>query len=321
MPNPSGGLSIAKLIAQRIGSGVLVLVAVSMIVFGATYGLGDPVRAMLGNEATPERVRAVAHELGTDRSLVEQYIAWVEGLLTNEAKSFATGRPVSELLGPRLLNSMILAGSAGLVAVLLGVAGGIASAFWRDRSLERLASLISLVLVALPEFVTGIFLVALLSTGVLHLLPAVYIGSGTVLDPLALILPMTTLVLAAAPYILQLARATMIEVLESDYVRMARLKGISELRVVMIHALPNAIGPIVQTIAIVLAWLAGGVVVVEFLFRFPGIGTAMADAVTNRDLPTVQAISLLIAGLYIVLNILADVIGLLANPRVRHGSR
>jgi peptide/nickel transport system permease protein len=166
----------------------------------------------------------------------------------------------------------------------------------------------------------GVILVILLSTGVLHALPAVFVsdGSGPVwADPKQLVLPTLTLVLAIGPYIVRMMRATMLEVLESEYVQQARLKGLPERTVLLRHALPNALGPVVQVVALQLAWLAGGVVVVEFLFRYPGVGFALVDAVSNRDLPVIQALSLLIAGLYIAVNLLADLISLATNPKVR----
>ncbi len=178
----------------------------------------------------------------------------------------------------------------------------------------------TLVLAALPEFVVGILLVLVFSTGFLHLLPAVVVippGDQVWSHPDQLVLPTLSLVLAVSPYIIRMMRATMLEVLDSDYVLQARLKGLPERTVILRHAIPNAIGPVAQVIALQLAWLIGGVVLVEFLFRYPGIGFQLTDAVTNRDLPLVQGLVLAIALFYVLVNLLADVITLAANPKVR----
>jgi peptide/nickel transport system permease protein len=176
------------------------------------------------------------------------------------------------------------------------------------------------VFAALPEFVVGVTLVVLFATTVLHVLPAVSLippGGRPWDDPIAMILPTLTLVLAVTPYVARIMRASMIEVLESDYVEMARLKGLSERIVIQRHALPNALGPTFQVIALNLAYLAGGVIVVEYVFNYAGIGGALRDAVSNRDLPVIQALAMLIAGLYVVLNLLADIATILVTPRLR----
>jgi peptide/nickel transport system permease protein len=198
------------------------------------------------------------------------------------------------------------------------------SALRRDRPVDHVTSLATLVLASLPEFVIGIILVIVFATGVLRVLPAVFVstGSGPVwADPKQLVLPTFTLVLAIGPYIVRMMRATMLEVLESEYVQQARLKGLPERTVLLRHALPNAVGPVAQVVALQLAWLAGGVVVVEFLFRYPGVGFALVDAVQNRDVPVIQALSLLIAGVYITVNLLADLLSLATNPKVRTAAR
>jgi peptide/nickel transport system permease protein len=212
---------------------------------------------------------------------------------------------------------------AAAVSTPLAMALGTWSALRRDKAFDHATSLVTLVLAALPEFVVGVTLVIIFATGLMHVLPAVYVTDGAPVwsDPQQLVLPALTLVLAVGPYIVRMMRATMAEALESEYVQQARLKGLPERTVLFRHALPNAIGPVVQVIALQLAWLAGGVVVVEFLFRYPGIGYALVDAVSNRDIPVVQALTLLIAALYIVVNLLADLVSLIANPRVRTAGR
>ncbi|KAA5837100.1 ABC transporter permease [Saccharopolyspora hirsuta] len=317
---------MTRMLVKRILLGLVILWAVSVVVFLATQALpGDAARAILGREATPERLAALREQLHLDDPLWLQYFSWLGNLFQlNLGESYANGMPVTELLSSRLNNSLALMLCATLISVPLSILVGTYSALRRDKAFDHTTSVISLVLASLPEFVVGILLVLLFSTGVLNLLPAVYVmtGSGSAWsDPVQLILPTLTMVLAVSPYIVRIMRATMIEVLESEYVQQARLKGMPERTVILRHALPNAIGPVAQVIALQLAWLAGGVVIVEFLFRFPGIGFALVDAVNNRDLPVVQTLTLAIAAVYIVVNLLADVVSLAANPKVRSAAR
>jgi peptide/nickel transport system permease protein len=295
------------------------------VVFLAAQALpGDPAQAILGR-ATPEQLAALRAQLNLDQPVGTQYVTWLKGMLTlDPGKSLANDLPVTELLGPRIVNSLILMISAAVISTPIAMLIGTWSALHRDRIFDHGTSLVTLILAALPDFVVGIVLVIFLSTGVMHLLPAVFVsaGSGPVWgDPVQLILPTLTLVLAVCPPIVRMMRATMLEVLESEYVQQARLKGVPERTVLLRHATPNAIGPVIQVVALQLAWLAGGVVVVEVLFRYPGVGFALVDAVTNRDLPVIQAVSLLIAGLYIAVNLFADLISLATNPKVRTANR
>jgi peptide/nickel transport system permease protein len=188
----------------------------------------------------------------------------------------------------------------------------------RDKMADHVTALTTLVLASLPEFVVGIALLYVFSTGLLNLFPAVVSATQPVLEqPDVLVLPVATLVLAVSPYITRMMRATMLEVLDSDFVHQARLNGIPERSVLWRHAVPNAIGPVAQVVALQLAYLAGGIVLVEFLFRYPGIGEGIVAAVTARDIPTLQALVMLIAAFYVLVNLLADVVGVLTNPRLR----
>jgi peptide/nickel transport system permease protein len=209
---------------------------------------------------------------------------------------------------------------AGLISVPLGVALGAIAARRRDSAFDQATSVTLLGLAALPEFVVGIALVVVFSTTVLHVLPGVVVtepGVGPWSYPTELILPVVTLVIAVVPYTARIMRASTVEVLESDFVEMARLKGLSERRVLWRHAVPNALAPTFQVTAINLAYLAGGIVVVEAVFNYPGIGLLLVESVRARDVPVVQAIALLIAALYVVLNLLADVATILVSPRLR----
>lgn len=313
---------MARLVLRRLGLGALTLWLVSIVVFAATQALpGDAAQAILGKTATPERLAALREQLHLYDPVWRQYLHWLAGLVTGDlGDSLATQEPVVRLIGARIGNSAFLVLLSALVAVPLSLAIGIVSAARRDRAVDHLLTMTGLVLAALPEFVIGIALILLLATSVLHVLPAVtLLAEGTPIWQQIdqVVLPTATLVLAVVPYMSRIMRASMIEVLESEYVQMAHLKGIPQRLVVMRHALPNAIVPSVQVTALQLAWLAGGVVVVEYVFRYPGVGQALVDGVANRDLPVVQALTLLVGAVYVALNLLADVATILLTPRIR----
>jgi peptide/nickel transport system permease protein len=312
---------IPAFIVRRVLLGLLVLFLVSLLVFAATQALGDPARAILGRNATPASLAALRKQLNLDQSVVGQYLSWASGLLHGDlGNSLAAQQPVTQVLGARLLNSTVLVLLSAVISIPLSIAMGSWAALRREKVFDTVTSNGMLVLAALPEFVTAVLLVILFSTTVLHVLPAISpIPPGTKpwQFPDELVLPTLTLVIAVSPYVARIMRASMIEVLESDYVEMARLKGLSERTVLLRHALPNAIGPVFQVIAINLAYLAGGVVVVEYVFNYSGIGSALQDAVINHDLPVVQALAMLIAAVYVGLNLLADVATILVTPRLR----
>jgi peptide/nickel transport system permease protein len=309
-------------IVRRLLLGLIVLALVSVVVFAATQALpGDPARAILGRSATPQSLAALRKQLHLDRPVFEQYWTWLTGLLHGDlGRSLAAQEPVAKLLGPKLVNSSVLVLISAVVSIPLSVAIGSWAALKRERIFDSLSSSLLLILAALPEFVVAVVLVIFLATTVFNFLPAVSNippGSRPWDDPSVLVLPVLTLVIAVAPYVARIMRASMIEVLESDYVEMARLKGLPERTVLIRHALPNALGPVFQVIALNLAYLAGGIVVVEYVFNYSGIGSALQDAVVNHDLPVVQALAMLIAGVYVVLNLLADVATIMVTPRLR----
>ncbi|MEJ8280079.1 ABC transporter permease [Pseudonocardia spirodelae] len=316
---------MARMILRRLAVSVLILVVVSVLIFAATLLLpGDPARAILGQQATPERVAALSEQLGLDRPAPERYLSWLGGVLTGDlGYSAATQGPVTELLGGRIGASALLLVLTALVSTPVALALGARAAVRRGTRTDSAVSGTSLVLAALPEFVIGVLLVVLFATSVLRILPSVTIarpGEPVWARPEQLVLPVLTLALVVIPYVVRMMRATLSETLDAGYVEMARLKGLPERTVLLRHAVPHTIGPVAQVIALQLAWLAGGVVVVEFLFRYPGIGQALIDAVANRDVQVVQAITLIIAAFYVLVNLAADVAGILADPRIRHSS-
>jgi peptide/nickel transport system permease protein len=317
---------VGSLLLRRLGLGLLTLWLVSLLVFAAVLALpGDAATAILGKDATPERVAALRDQLNLDDSVVSQYVQWLGGLLTGDlGTSAGTHEPVSELLSARVGNSAVLVLVASLVAIPLSLLIGVWTAMRRDRPVDHITSTASLVLASLPEFVIAIALVLLFATNVLHLLPAVSLlppGTHAWEDLEVVVLPAATLVLAVTPYISRIMRGSMVEVLESEYVTMARLKGLPERTVIWRHAVPNAIVPAIQVTALQLAWMAGGVVVVEFVFQFPGIGAALVDAVALRDMPVVQTVAMLMAAIYVGLNLLADIATILVTPKLRTAGR
>jgi peptide/nickel transport system permease protein len=316
----------SKQLLRRIGLGILTLWLVSLVVFAAVIALpGDAATAILGKEATPDRVAALREQLHLNESVVSQYTHWLGGLLTGDlGNSAATQQPVSQLLSDRVANSAFLVVVASIVAIPLSIVIGVWMAMKRDRPADHITSTITLILAALPEFVIGIGLVLLFATGLFHIFPAVSLlapGQKAWEAPKNVVLPAATLVIAVTPYISRIMRGSMVEVLESEYVTMARLKGLPEREVIWRHAVPNAIVPAIQVAALQLAWMAGGVVLVEFVFSFPGIGAALVDAVGNRDMPVVQAVTMLAATIYVFLNLAADLATIMATPRLRTAGR
>lgn len=315
-------MPITKFILRRLGLGVVTLFVVSVLIFVLTKAMrGDTASIVLGREATPEALAALRKEFGLDRPLVTQYLDWIGGVVTGDlGRSFTTRDSVWETMRSRIGASLFLLLCTSVVCIPLSIAVGSYAALRRDRRFDRLSSFVLLALAATPEFVVGSFLVILLATNVTHLLPAIALlspGDPPWSNMKGLILPILVLTISVLPYVARVTRAAVIEVLESDYVEMARLKGMPERTVLVRHALPNALGPVFQVVALNLAFLAGGVIVVEWLFNYPGIGSALNDAVRARDLPSVQFLALSISGVYVVTNLLADIATVLATPRLR----
>ncbi len=317
---------LTRVILWRLLLAVLTLVAISVIVFAATQILpGNAAEARLGKSATVASVAALKRQLGLDRPAITQYWDWVRGLVQGHLGiSLTSGRPISQSLSPLLENSGFLVLVSAVVSIPLSLLIGCLSALRRDGLLDEVAAFLQRTIASIPEFVIGLFLIALFATSVITVLPSVSIippGSPP-WDHLSEIwLPAATLVAVVTPNIALITRASMVEVLESEYIEMARLKGVPERQVVWRGALPNALGPAFQVIALNLAYLAGGIIVVESVFSYSGIGVALHDAVLNRDFPTVQVITMIIAAVYVATNLIADLATLLVTPRLRTRSR
>jgi peptide/nickel transport system permease protein len=317
---------LLRFLLVRTSLAILTLVAISVIVFAATQLLpGNAAEAKLGKQATPASVKALEAKLGLDEPALDQYLHFVGHLVEgNPGDSLTSGKPITESLGPELENSAFLVLVAALIAIPLSLVLGSLAALRRDGIFDEVTSFLQRLIASIPEFVIGVVLIAVFATSVLQVLPAVSIippGSHPWEHMAAIWLPALTLVAVVVPNIALIMRASMIEVLESDYVEMARLQGVPERRVVLRDAMPNALGPAFQVIALNLAYLAGGVIVVEAVFSYSGIGGALAEAVLNRDFPTAQVITMIIAGVYVVANFAADVATILVTPKLRTALR
>jgi peptide/nickel transport system permease protein len=301
---------------------VLTLFAISLIVFGDTQVLpGDAAEAILGRTATPSEVTRLQAELGLDRSAVDQYGSWLGGLLTGDlGDSLVAKVPVSEYLSPKIENTALLVLIATLVTIPLSIVIGVYSAVRRDTAPDRAVSLTTIVLNAIPDFVVALVLVVLFATTVFEVLPAVSIlppGASPLSELDKFVLPAASLIIVCIPYLARLVRASMIDVLESEYIVAAQLRGLPKRRVLYGHALRNALVPMIQGSAQVLAYMAGGIVVVEFVFGFPGLGEALVAAVQTRDLPVIQAITMILAVFYVLVNLVADMLSVAISPQLR----
>jgi peptide/nickel transport system permease protein len=313
---------MARFLIRRILLGLLTLLIVSVIVFVATQALpGDAAVLKLGRTRTPQALAALRAHFHLNQPIYAQYWGWlIDTVQGNLGNSFLQNVPVTQVLSSSAGNTFWLALYAAAVGLPLGYVIGIVSAVKRGRTFDNVSTVAMLVIAAIPDFVLGILMILLFAVSVFRLFPAVSLlntsqSAATQLH--YVFLPALTLALVTAPYVARMIRASMIEVLESDYISMARLKGVKEWRVVMHHALVNGAGPSLQVTAISLAYLAGGVVVVESVFRYPGLGSELVQAVLARDLPVIQAIVLIFAAVYVGVNIIADLITIMITPRLR----
>ena len=313
---------ILRLLAQRIALALVSLFAVSAIVFAITAVLpGDAAQEQLGQEATPESLAALRATMGLDVPAPQRYARWLGGLLTgNPGASSATQLPVAELIGSRLPNSLLLAAVTAVFSVPIALTLGIAAAVWRGSWFDRAASTGAVAIVSVPEFLVATLAVLVFAVQ-LRWLPALsYVSDIESLGQLlrAFAMPVLTLCCVIVAQMMRMSRAAVIDQLEAPYIEMVRLKGASPLRTVLAHALPNAVGPIANAVALSLSYLLGGVIIVETIFNYPGVAKLMVDGVSQRDMPLVQACAMLFCTAYLILVTTADVCGILANPRLRH---
>ncbi|MBX9468951.1 MAG: ABC transporter permease [Rhizobium rhizophilum] len=313
---------LATLIMQRLMLSFLLLLAVSVLIFGGVEALpGDFATTYLGQSATPQAVANIRGELGLDRPIVSRYFEWLGGAIQGDfGTSWASRNSVTEQIGRRLGNSLSLAALAAAISVPLAVGLGMLAVHFRNRMPDRVINVISLAAISLPEFFIGylLILVFAINFNIATFPSTVHDGMALMERLKAMALPTATLVLVVLAHMMRMTRAAILSVMSSAYMETAELKGLSALRAIVKHAAPNAIAPIVNVVALNLAYLVVGVVVVEVVFVYPGMGQYMVDAVTVRDMPVVQACGLIFAAVYILLNMLADIIAIVANPRLRH---
>ncbi|HHV68522.1 ABC transporter permease [Brucella intermedia] len=310
------------LIIKRVGLGLLTLFLVSALIFAGTQILpGDVASAILGQNATPEALATLRESLGLNQPVLARYFSWLAGFVTGDlGTSLANQQPVAELLWPRFWNTMALAAFAAIVSVPIAILLGLVTAVKRGGIFDRVINIVALAFVSLPEYFLGLLLILFLSIR-FNLLPSLadtYEGMTFLEWVQATALPALTLVLVTVAQMMRMTRTAVLSVMDQAYVETAYLKGLRTKRVVTKHALPNAAAPIVNVVAFNIAYLITGVVLVEAVFNYNGLGRFMVDAVSKRDLPLVQAAALVFGAAYVILNIIADVAAIALNPRLRH---
>ncbi|WP_058973098.1 ABC transporter permease [Type-D symbiont of Plautia stali] len=309
------------LIARRVGAGILTLLIVSAVVFFITSLLpGDAAQMILGQNATPETVAALRQQLGLDQPLLVRYFSWLGGMLHGDfGTSFASHLPVTQLVAQRIPATFELAAITTVICVPLALVIGIVAAMKRGSALDRFLVISTMATVAVPEFLVATVAVLIFAVK-LHWVSAMSFGSpdmGLVSYLKAYALPVMTLCCVLVAQMARMTRSAIINQLDSPYLEMALLKGVSPLRAVLRHALPNAVGPIANAISLSLSYLFGGVIIIESIFSYPGLASALVDAVSNRDLPVVQLCVMMFAACYLVLLLIADVLTIAFNPKWR----
>ncbi len=313
---------LIAMIVRRLALGFLTLIVVSLIIsLGVELLPGDLAEAILGQAATPETVAAFRKELGLDFPWYVRYWDWLIGMLQGDmGVSLANQREISELIGQRLQNTLFLASLAAIISVPLAVTLGILAALYRNSFYDRAVNVLTLSSISFPEFFVAYILILFLAVkaGWFPSISNVSADLSIMEQAYRCALPALVLTLVVIAHMMRMTRAAIINLLASPYIEMAGLKGMSRSRIIVKHALPNALAPIINVIVINLAYLVVGVVVVEVVFVYPGLGQLLVDSVSKRDIPVVQASALLFAGTYILLNLTADVLSIATNPRLMH---
>lgn len=312
---------MTKLILQRLALAFLTLATVCVLVFGVTEALpGDVCTAFLGRDAQGTRLENCRQQRNLDQPALQRFATWSAGVFQGDlGTSLKRDKPINDLVANRMRNTAVLGLGAALIGIPMAILLGVLAALRRDRTPDMVISGGSIFAMTIPEFVTATLLIYIFAIQ-LQWFPAITtVRHSAPLSELIpnIILPMVTLALVMMAHILRMVRSSMIDAMASDFVQMARLKGVPYWRIVFIHALPSAMLPAINIIALTIAWLLGGVVIIEQVFNYPGIGTLMIRAIYDRDLPLVQAIALILAAVYVLCNLLADLASLALNPRLR----
>ncbi len=310
-----------RLIVRRITLGLLTIALVSGIIFVGVEALpGDACTAYLGRFAQGDRLENCRRDFRLERPALTRYVEWALGAVRGDfGLSLKRKTPISETVGTRFRNTVILGVTASMVGIPLAILLGIIAALWRDRPPDLWVSTTAIFAMTIPEFVTSTVLILIFSIwlgwfpGIVTTRP-----DAPLFEFLSdIILPIVALALVMTAHILRMVRTSVIDVMASDYVQMAQLKGVPYWQMVFRHVLPNALLPTINLVALTIAWLLGGTVVIEVVFNYPGLGRLMVQSIYFRDLATVQAIALILAALYVGLNLFADLLTLVANPRLR----
>ena len=313
---------LSGLVIKRIAMGFLTMIVISVLIFVGVEALpGDLATAVLGQEATPETVAQFRKELKLDEPPVKRYFLWLGAFMRGDlGNSLANKRPVAELIVWRFKNTIFLAASAAVIAVPVAIILGILAALYRNSLFDRIISMATLSTISFPEFFVAYILIALLSVQVI-----IFPSISNINDQMtfwqkifSIVLPCLTLTMVVVAHMMRQTRAAIINILASPFIEMAHLKGLKRMRVIVVHAFPNALSPVINVVALNLAYLVVGVVIVEVVFVYPGLGQLLVDSVSKRDIPVVQASGLIFAAVYITLNLLADVMSILTNPRMRN---
>ena len=313
---------ILKLVAQRLALSMILLLAASVLIFAGTMILpGDVAQSILGQSATEQSLANLREELGLNQPPVTRYLSWLGGVLQGDLGTALTnGKDIAESVGYRLKNTLFLAATAAIISVPLAIFLGLLAVRYRDRWPDKLISGITLTSISIPEFLIGYLLMYFIGVKLGMFSSVAMINDGmSFLEKLnAIALPVMVLVLVVLAHMMRMTRAAILNVMQSAYIETAELKGLSTFNVIAKHAFPNAISPIVNVVMLNLAYLVVGVVVIEVVFVYPGMGQYLVDHVTKRDVPVVQACGIIFAAVYIGLNMVADIVSILANPRLRH---
>jgi len=313
---------MGAMVIRRIAIGFATLWVVSVLVFAGTEILpGDVAQILLGQSATPEALAALRAELGLDQPAYARYFEWLVGMVTGDLGiSKAGGATIASLIDFRLANTLFLGGIVAAISVPLAVTLGLLAAMYPGTMLDRALTFGTMSLVAVPEFLIATFLVLIFAVKLRWLPSIAYMSGGETFWELmrALAMPILTLTIVVSAQMIRMTRAGILNVMNSPYIEMAILKGVPRKRIILRHALFNAIGPIVNVIALNLAYLVSGVVIVETIFAYPGLAKLMIDGVQTRDFPLVQATAMIFCGVYVFLILTADVAAILSNPRLRH---
>ncbi|WP_420003368.1 ABC transporter permease [Arenibacterium sp. LLYu02] len=313
---------IVKLVAQRVALSLLLLLLISMLIFAGTMILpGDVAQSILGQSATPEALANLRAELGLNEPPVTRYFQWLFGAIQGDlGTALTSGQDITTAIGSRLSNTLFLAFWAALVAVPLAIFLGLLAVRYKDRWPDKLISAVTLASISIPEFLIGYVLMYLIAVK-LRWFPSVAMINDSMslwqkLNSIAL--PVAVLTLVVLAHMMRMTRAAILNVMQSAYIETAELKGLSSFKIIWRHAFPNSISPIVNVVMLNLAYLVVGVVVIEVVFVYPGMGQYLVDHVSKRDVPVVQACGLIFAAVYIGLNMIADIVSILSNPRLRH---